>query len=272
MSQKHAPRACYLLVAVIDARCGRDTLWIRRRDQPSASYPLELPSPADLLVISGHYRPQPPFPTSPGYDAVGTVRSCVHDHPRVRVFVAPTATHTRAPDQVITIGAGVTAVAVGDVVALMETHGGMTTHIELPAARVFRVPAGVNPSAAVAVVLTGVTAYQVRRGVREATPRACGRRRHWRALPQSISGSRCICTHGHWPAVATAPTVTGGLRHAPACYSPPCTLTDCPRGLSLTRPPPPPPSPRLSHAPPHPHPQMLHRASGGRLATPVSAS
>lgn len=55
-----------------------------------------------------------------------------------------------------------TSPQVGDVVAGMEQHGGMTTVLELPASRVYPVPAGLDHSSAVAVVLTGVTAYQVR--------------------------------------------------------------------------------------------------------------
>ena len=61
---------------------------------------------------------------------------------------------------VVAVGAGVQAFVVGEVVAALECHGGMTTHIELPAAVVFPCH-GVDKSAAVSVVMGGVLAYQL---------------------------------------------------------------------------------------------------------------
>ena len=100
----------------------------------------------DLLTINGHYRPQPPFPVTPGYDFVGTVTA---------------------------IGDSVHTVAVGDMVAAMPRYGGMTTHVTIPSSEVYPIPRGMDASAAVAVVLTGVTAYQMLHrsvGNRLATP------------------------------------------------------------------------------------------------------
>ena len=74
------------------------------------------------------------YPITPGYEVVGTV---------------------------VAVGAGVQAFTVGDVVASLTCHGGMTTHTELPAATLVPVPRDVDKSAAIALVMTGIVAYQM---------------------------------------------------------------------------------------------------------------
>jgi NADPH:quinone reductase-like Zn-dependent oxidoreductase len=71
---------------------------------------------------------------TPGYDAVGVVHA---------------------------VGAGVTDFAVGDRVAAMPRHACMATHVTLKAAQLVKIDATVPADTAVAVVLTGVTAYQM---------------------------------------------------------------------------------------------------------------
>jgi NADPH:quinone reductase-like Zn-dependent oxidoreductase len=107
----------------------------------------------DQLIIRGNYRPCPPLPATPGYDLVGVVTG---------------------------IGAAVTNVSVGDRVAAMPQAGCCATHVVLPAHLVIKVRADVSPADAVAVVLTGVTAYQMLHRHATVTPQsrllihACG--------------------------------------------------------------------------------------------------
>ena len=92
----------------------------------------------DLNSISSGFLPpgygELTFPITPGYELVGTI---------------------------LALGEGVAAFAVGDLVAALLCHKGMTTHLEVAADDLFRVPPGVSANDAVAVIMTGVVAYQL---------------------------------------------------------------------------------------------------------------
>lgn len=88
----------------------------------------------DQLIIQGDYVIKFALPVTPGYDAVGAIHA---------------------------LGDGVTGFAVGDRVAVMPRHACMTTHLTLKADQLVKIDAAVPPDTAVAVVLTGVTAYQM---------------------------------------------------------------------------------------------------------------
>ncbi|HEX2131553.1 MAG TPA: medium chain dehydrogenase/reductase family protein [Actinophytocola sp.] len=89
---------------------------------------------AEVQMLRGRYPMQPKFPFVPGYDLVGTVTE---------------------------VGAEVRDVRVGDRVAAMTRTGAWRTHVVLKAARAVRVPAGIEPGTAAAVVMNGVTAWQM---------------------------------------------------------------------------------------------------------------
>jgi NADPH:quinone reductase-like Zn-dependent oxidoreductase len=97
----------------------------------------------DLMILAGTYHPLPPLPCTPGYDLIGVVAA---------------------------VGARVTTVAVGDRVAAMPQAGCAATHVVLPEKLVLKVRADVAPERAVAVVLTGVTAYQLLHRARGVAP------------------------------------------------------------------------------------------------------
>jgi NADPH:quinone reductase-like Zn-dependent oxidoreductase len=89
----------------------------------------------DVIIRKGMYpdlKEKPPF--TPGYDSVGEVDA---------------------------IGAGVSGLVVGDRVADMTMTGGYAHYRLLDASRVTKVPSGVDPAAAAALVLGGMTAYQL---------------------------------------------------------------------------------------------------------------
>jgi NADPH2:quinone reductase len=89
---------------------------------------------ADVLMRYGLYPNTPPVPFSPGYDIVGTIDR---------------------------VGAGVAGPALGDTVAALTMFGGYSQFINLRASELTRVPAGLDPSEAVSLVLNYVTAWQM---------------------------------------------------------------------------------------------------------------
>ncbi|MCC8246370.1 medium chain dehydrogenase/reductase family protein [Saccharothrix luteola] len=120
---------------------------LRRRERPT-------PGPGQALVRveasgvsfaekqmrKGKYFDQPPFPFVPGYDLVGTVAS---------------------------VGAGVDPGLVGGRFAALTKTGGWTSHAVVDAADLVPVPAGVDVAEAAALVVNGVTAWQLAHGFAE---------------------------------------------------------------------------------------------------------
>lgn len=98
---------------------------------------------AEVQMLRRRYPGQPRFPFVPGYDLVGTVEA---------------------------LGDGVTGVAVGDRVAAMTRTGAWRTRVAVPAAAVVPVPAGLDPGVAAAVVMNGVTAWQMVHQVARVRP------------------------------------------------------------------------------------------------------
>lgn len=88
---------------------------------------------ADVLIREGLY-PGVPLPATPGYEAVG---------------------------RVLKVGAGVTAVEVGSRVAALTVHGGYASHVLVPAEDCVPVPQTLSSSEAAALVLNGLTAFQM---------------------------------------------------------------------------------------------------------------
>ncbi len=88
---------------------------------------------ADVMVREGVY-PGIKLPATPGYDVVGEVESA---------------------------GDAVRGIHCGDTVAAMTIVGGYARYIVVPAKHVVRVPAGLEPGAAVSVVLNYLTAFQM---------------------------------------------------------------------------------------------------------------
>ena len=94
---------------------------------------------AEVQMLRRRYPMQPKFPFVPGYDLVGTVTE---------------------------LGDGVSGVRVGDRVAAMTRTGAWRTHVVVPASSVVPVPAELDPGVAAAVVMNGVTAWQLAARVR----------------------------------------------------------------------------------------------------------
>lgn len=98
----------------------------------------------DTIIRAGHYpdvKEKPPF--TPGYDWFGVVDA---------------------------LGAGVTALAVGDPVADMSVIGGYTQYLCVDAGRVVPAPTGLDPAAAVCMLLSYTTAWQMLTRIRELRP------------------------------------------------------------------------------------------------------
>ncbi|HEX3780780.1 MAG TPA: medium chain dehydrogenase/reductase family protein [Pseudonocardiaceae bacterium] len=89
---------------------------------------------AELAMRRGRYYDQPPFPFVPGYDLVGVVTA---------------------------VGAGADPALRTRRVAALTKVGGWTTHAVLDAADLVVVPDGVDPVSAEAVVVNGITAWQM---------------------------------------------------------------------------------------------------------------
>jgi synaptic vesicle membrane protein VAT-1 len=89
---------------------------------------------AEQQMRRGRYYDQPPFPFVPGYDLVGTV---------------------------LTTGEGVAPSLAGTRVAALVKVGGWASHVLVDAADVVEVPDGVGASEAEALVVNGITAWQM---------------------------------------------------------------------------------------------------------------
>ena len=118
-----------------------DGLLIRRREiaAPAAGQALVRVeasgvSFAERGMRRGRYPGQPKFPFVPGYDMVGTVMA---------------------------VGDGVDNVEVGTRVAAAIKTGGWTTHLVVTAADLVPVPAELDPAEVEALVVNGITAYQM---------------------------------------------------------------------------------------------------------------
>src|SRR5690242_1006761 len=100
---------------------------------------------AEQQMRRGRYYDQPPFPFVPGYDLVG---------------------------RVLTTGPGVDGGLRGRRVAVLTKIGGWTTHAGVPAADAGPVPEGLDPAVAEAVVVNGLTAWQMLRRAATVRPGA----------------------------------------------------------------------------------------------------
>ncbi|HEY7594506.1 MAG TPA: medium chain dehydrogenase/reductase family protein [Actinophytocola sp.] len=89
---------------------------------------------AEVQMLRRRYPRQPRFPFVPGYDLVGVVSA---------------------------VGPGVRGVRVGSRVAAMTRTGAWRTHVVVPASHVVPVPESLDPGVAAAVVMNGVTAWQM---------------------------------------------------------------------------------------------------------------
>lgn len=89
---------------------------------------------AEVQMLRGRYFSQPAFPFVPGYDLVGTVRE---------------------------VGEGVSPDLIGKRVAAITVTGGWAEQQVLDANNIAQVPDGIAPADAVALVVNGVTAYQM---------------------------------------------------------------------------------------------------------------
>jgi NADPH2:quinone reductase len=97
----------------------------------------------DILAREGVHPETPRVPYTPGWDLVGTVDR---------------------------LGDGVTGCGLGQTVAAMPIHGCYAQYVCLPQRKLVRVPAGLDPAEAVAVVLNYVTAYQMLHRSAKARP------------------------------------------------------------------------------------------------------
>lgn len=89
---------------------------------------------AEQQMRRGKYYDQPPFPFVPGYDLVGIV---------------------------VEVGEGVDPAMVGGRFAALTKTGGWASEVLLQAADLIPVPAGIEPAAAEAVLVNGITAWQM---------------------------------------------------------------------------------------------------------------
>ncbi|WP_431870676.1 medium chain dehydrogenase/reductase family protein [Nocardiopsis eucommiae] len=89
---------------------------------------------AEQQMRRDKYFDQPPYPFVPGYDLVGTV--------------------TR-------VGPGADPAMVGHRYAALTKVGAWSSHVDLPAAALVPVPEGIDPGAAEALVVNGVTAHRM---------------------------------------------------------------------------------------------------------------
>jgi len=88
----------------------------------------------DVMAREGVHPETPAVPFTPGWDLVGVVDR---------------------------LGEGASGVEPGQVVAAMPIHGAYAEYVCLPRSELVPVPAGVDPAAAVSLVLNYVTAYQM---------------------------------------------------------------------------------------------------------------
>ena len=85
-------------------------------------------SASDLVYLSGFLPMRQPLPCTPGFDVVG---------------------------RVVSVGAGVTSLAVGDTVVGMPGHSCMATKVVLQAAKLLKIPPSTDPEQLVGVALAG---------------------------------------------------------------------------------------------------------------------
>ncbi|MEM7157974.1 MAG: medium chain dehydrogenase/reductase family protein [Myxococcota bacterium] len=99
----------------------------------------------DTLIRRGLYPAtrRQPMPLTPGYDVVGVIDAR---------------------------GEGATRFAVGEMVADLTATGGYAEFICLPEDRLTPVPEGVDPAEAVAMILSGITAYQMLHRIAQVQP------------------------------------------------------------------------------------------------------
>jgi NADPH:quinone reductase-like Zn-dependent oxidoreductase len=88
----------------------------------------------ELRMLRGRFPGQPKFPFVPGYDIVGIV---------------------------VAVGTAVSTITVGQRVAAVTNIGGWASHITLPERELVPVPDGIDAAEAVAVVVNGITAWQL---------------------------------------------------------------------------------------------------------------
>ncbi len=88
----------------------------------------------DVMMREGIHPETPPLPFTPGWDLVGVVDS---------------------------LGAGVSGIEPGQMVAALPIYGAYTEFVCLPRRALVPVPAGLDPGEAVSLVLNYVTAYQM---------------------------------------------------------------------------------------------------------------
>jgi NADPH:quinone reductase-like Zn-dependent oxidoreductase len=129
------------LEVVLPGKVEPDGLQLRRR-------PIPAPAPGQVLVAveatgvsfaersmrRGRYYGQPAFPFVPGYDLVGTVAA---------------------------LGAEVDPALLGRRVAVLTKTGGWSSHVVLAARDVIVVPSGLDPAEVEALVVNGITAWQM---------------------------------------------------------------------------------------------------------------
>jgi NADPH:quinone reductase-like Zn-dependent oxidoreductase len=134
----------------------------------------------DYMLRHGAYPRQPKPPLVPGYDVVGVV------------------------DQ---LGPGVTRFATGQMVAALTVTGGYSEVVFLPEGELVPVPAGLDPAAAVCLVLNYVTAYQMLR-------RVAGVARGARMLAHSAAGGvgTALLELGRLAGLETFGTASAGKR------------------------------------------------------------
>jgi NADPH2:quinone reductase len=97
----------------------------------------------DVMAREGIHPETPPVPFTPGWDLIGVV------------------------DQ---LGAGVTSLVTGQVVAAMPIHGAYAEFVCLPQQEFVPVPPGLDPAEAVSLVLNYITAYQMMHRSVQAKP------------------------------------------------------------------------------------------------------
>ena len=88
----------------------------------------------DVMMREGIHPETPTLPFTPGWDLVGSVDK---------------------------LGAGVSGIRPGEIVAALPIHGAYTEFISLPPSELVPVPAGLDPAEAVSLILNYVTAYQM---------------------------------------------------------------------------------------------------------------
>ncbi len=91
---------------------------------------------AEQSMRRGRYPGQPKFPFTPGYDLVGTVVA-------------------------VGAGAGHSGTLLGTRVAAVTKTGGWATHAVVPVEDLVAVPAGLDPAEVEALLVNGITAYQM---------------------------------------------------------------------------------------------------------------